>query len=269
MSREDVQLANAVSELQFLHGEPDRILGTVYASSGFRYVDIPDFSLEQSAAWSEVLEARKKTTTPEGKESKTLVQRINGRTLQWGLNWALIKITHPRSVRNVLAKISSSVKMKKNSEVTAYQHLDAYKGYDVAKIGWTSGWTTGKVNAIGSHLCQRKDTASVVPILFGEGNDRFDDVVLVFGFLADGDLGNFLAGGDSGCVVLLNQETNGEDTGAVAVGLGFGGNDGTRAFYMAPMPHVIRNIQKIIGTKVVGFEERGAAEGRELYGVHD
>jgi hypothetical protein len=133
MSREDVQLANAVSELQFLHGEPDRILGTVYASSGFRYVDIPDFSLEQSAAWSEVLEARKKTTTPEGKESKTLVQRINGRTLQWGLNWALIKITHPRSVRNVLAKISSSVKMKKNSEVTAYQHLDAYKGYDVAK----------------------------------------------------------------------------------------------------------------------------------------
>jgi hypothetical protein len=187
-----------------------------------------------------------------------MVERINGRILGWGLNWALIKTIASRKIINLVTNTPSAVKIKLNTMIDGWQYLRPENGYAVAKVGRTTGWTTGKINTIGSIVRIRDNYFLVVPVEFKREERKFDDVALVFGILADDGIVAFIAPGDSGSVVLHNEEEG------MALGLGFAGNSATFLSYMMPMGHVIRDIESITGAKVVNFPNRGTLEGKDL-----
>lgn len=83
-------------------------------------------------------------------------------------------------------------------------------------------------------------------------------MVLTFGSLADEETVPFIAGGDSGSVVLHNANE------AMVLGPGFAGNSATSLSYTMPMEHIIHDIKTIIGAKVVILQACGTMEGQDL-----
>jgi hypothetical protein len=145
-----------------------------------------------------------------------------------------------------------------------YKEINHNKNYRVAKVGRTCTWTSGRINAIARYLKLRseRDRSSIIPIEFKENEGRWDDVVLAVGIISDHDHTEFTEGGDSGSVVLLNENDDERKARAVTVGLGFASNDKTWVSYMTPMPLVFQNIENVMGAKVVCPVSRGHSGGR-------
>jgi hypothetical protein len=148
----------------------------------------------------------------------------------------------------------SRVAIEEGARTDIYRKIHPNRSYEVAKVGRTTGWTTGKINAIGSYLNLRKDSASALRTEFKQ---LFADVVLAIGILSNHDLYEFLEGSDSGSVVLLNEP----GVQASVVGLGFAANDSTMVSYMTPMSLVVRDIAKITGCEIVEPVEAEDAQG--------
>jgi hypothetical protein len=148
----------------------------------------------------------------------------------------------------------ANIKLSEAASVETHRHVDPCRIHEVVEYGRTSGWSTGKISAIGSYLNLRNDTNSVVPTEFRE---HPGDIVLAIGILTNRSDKEFIQPGDSGSVVLLNES----GVQAAAVGLGFAANEATNMSYMTPMGLVIRDIESITGAKVVQPESTAEAKG--------
>ncbi|PSN71736.1 hypothetical protein BS50DRAFT_629873 [Corynespora cassiicola Philippines] len=223
----------------------DRAIGHLFSASGFRVTPNQRFTQEQAVKLSRVLEPG--VTTPTGqKTAPSLRQEIDGKTLQWGLNWSLARVSPSHQLSRLTPlNTGRATRVPDLLEASQYCSIDPNKSYDVAKIGRTSGWTSGKINNIGSRLNLRVDHISVVPT---ELKHRYGTVILSYGVVVDERFPEFLEPGDSGSAVLLKDRSKKQ---ATIVGLGFAGNSRTRISYMQPMDLVVKDIEEITGCKVV------------------
>jgi hypothetical protein len=174
----------------------------------------------------------------------------------------MIKLKPSRSVSNLTSFDRGITEIPTALVVEAYKQLNHNENYRVAKVGRTSTWTSGRINAITSYLKLRSERhrSSIIPIEFKEDEGRWDDVVLAVGIISDHDRTEFLEGGDSGSVVLLNEKDAEKKARAMTVSLGFAWNDKTWVSYMTPMSLVFRNIKDVTGTTVVTPIAGGTAE---------
>ncbi|KAJ4371127.1 hypothetical protein N0V83_004343 [Neocucurbitaria cava] len=234
---------------------PDRYLGAVWASSGHRTAPNTTYTTEQARRWSRIRNTNETCQhTNIRNQEASLAELINGSTLEWGLNWALIKVQAPRSLSSDVPASGSRVHIPEGALCTRYGDIQPERCYSVAKLGRTTGWTTGEVNQIESLVHLRYDNTSVVPI---DLRKRFGKIVLAYAIVSDVEQKDFIAGGDSGSVVLLN-ERNPE---ATMLGLGFASNKATFVGYMLPMSHIIEDIERVTSSKVTMPERVAMASG--------
>jgi hypothetical protein len=224
--------------------EDARLLGHILATSGYRGVQNPRYNAEQVKKFSKVRDLKHMQTKA---AEKSLAERIQGQTLDWGVDWALVR-TDSRQVSRDTPRFAPMIRVPHFATADEYQILDPKKSYKVAKFGRTSKWTTGKIGRIGSVLNLRYDRISVVP---AEIKTQFGKIVLAYGILSDDKNGKFLAPGDSGSLILLQAPTvvDGEKK-ATIVGLGFAANPYSLVSYMAPMDLVIKYIEYVTGCTV-------------------
>ncbi|KAE8863456.1 hypothetical protein PTNB73_06663 [Pyrenophora teres f. teres] len=223
---QEALIRNASFPVKFFQTNPSKLLGVVYASSGFRKSKNPGCS-----------------------------EGLDG-DLDWAFNWALIRLQSPRNASNHVLADRPKLRLHHTCEVKSYKHLLPSQNYDVVKIGSGTHWTTGKVSAIPSVLNYRNCGPSSVPV--GSKEDKLDGIMFAFGIRSDRDLIGFIESRDTGSVVLLNRDGN--ELGASAVGLAFGANDAASMAYMTPIAHVFGDIEKVTGGKIVGMRDGGMAE---------
>ncbi|EFQ86559.1 hypothetical protein PTT_18188 [Pyrenophora teres f. teres 0-1] len=218
------------ADLKKLHNNPNRLLGTVWATSGYRVCNKAGYSSTDMMDFSSVDKER-------DKDMPCLQTLIDGRTLSFGLNWALVKLAENRGIVGVPYK---------------YTRIEPNKTYPVLKKGRTTNWTEGTISRIGSLLNIRKDDVNVMPVdlrgRFGETNG----VMLAYGIFNGKKSGYFMESGDSGsCVMLAESGTKFADDNEIAVGLLFASNEWTRVSYMIPMDLVIQDIEDVTGHTVI------------------
>ncbi|KAF2256195.1 hypothetical protein BU26DRAFT_412548 [Trematosphaeria pertusa] len=237
-----------------------RTLGTVYASSGWRTVENEQYDEDKVRQWSTVRDESSDKIRPLGKDPEETMAKMIGddKLLQWAVDWSLVQIASPRVLLPTVPTVSTAVQLSTNSIASQWAILDPEKSYPVAKIGRTTGWTTGKINAVASILQLRHDRSSVVPV---DLRHRFGRPILSYGILASGER-DFLAPGDSGSAILLDKpQEQGDDSTSCIVGLGFASNRATLVSYMMPMELVVADIEKVTGGQVLKPTYSGKAAG--------
>jgi hypothetical protein len=78
-------LQKAQTDLDFLRAEPDRSIGSVFASSSYRMIENIDYSTDQVAQWSKVLDLPPPPASTDVAGQASLAQMIDERILQWSL----------------------------------------------------------------------------------------------------------------------------------------------------------------------------------------
>jgi hypothetical protein len=195
----------------------------------------------------------------DGTMPPSLAEKINGRTIDFGLNWAVIKLANNRTLSNRTPQRSSGVKVPTGAQVSRYTHIRHDISYDVAKKGRTTGWTHGKVSEIGSLLNLRPaDRTSVIPVDLAERFGQTNAIMLAFGVIDDRKRAEFMLCGDSGSCVLLNES----NPKATIVGLLYASNEHTHVSYMIPFDLVVRDIehvtsQTVVQPEFVDYDTRG------------
>ncbi|CAE7020408.1 hypothetical protein PTTW11_03059 [Pyrenophora teres f. teres] len=178
----------------------------------------------------------------------SLAEKINGRTLDFGLNWAVIKLAKNRTLSDRTPPRSSGVKIPTRAQVGRYAHIRHNVSYNVAKKGRTTGWTYGKVSEIGSLLNLRPaDGTSIIPVDLADRYGQTNAIMLAFGVIDDRKREEFMSSGDSGSCVLLNES----NPKATIVGLLYASNEYTHVSYMIPFDFVVRDIEHVTGQTVV------------------
>jgi hypothetical protein len=251
------RLNAAQSNLDFLERskKEDRRLGTMFSVSGYRAREHHMYTKTQTTKLSKIRDTNLDKSMDGQKEDKSLAQKRNGKTLQWGLNWALIRLDPARrSMSNKTPTPMAAVSIPSSATVSRFGPMNSEHCYQVTKHGRTTGWTTGVVSKIGSFLHLRYDKHSVIP---ADLDHRFGTIVLAFVVLSSSRHREFLAPGDSGSVILANKD--GHD--ATVLGLGFAANSATLVSYMTPFDLVVADIEHVTGYKVKMPEYHEASLG--------
>jgi hypothetical protein len=95
-----------------LNSNPDRLLGTVLASSGFRVGKNTDYTLAETEEFSKVAHVPNYAFRhKDGNMPPSLAEKINGRIIDFGLNWAVIKLAKNRTLSDRTPQRSSGVKV--------------------------------------------------------------------------------------------------------------------------------------------------------------
>ncbi|PSN68764.1 hypothetical protein BS50DRAFT_632642 [Corynespora cassiicola Philippines] len=181
----------------------------------------------------------------------------------WILDWCLVQPDGARTIESQIRTVDDFVKIPKGAAISKYQSISATETYEVVKFGRSSGWTRGTIaglsmvnpdqeNSLVHSAILDPESPSIANILM----DVLDaptlkdhQYVLCHSMISsDRSKRRFLLPGDSGCLVLLNQDIEGA---AVAVGLGFAENKATGAAYMIPMDIVFQDIESVCGGRVV------------------
>ncbi|KAH7562998.1 hypothetical protein J3E72DRAFT_186700 [Bipolaris maydis] len=244
------KLRQLTADYTILNNNPDRLLGTVFASSGFRACNNTDYTTIHRKSFSQVV-------STDNTSSLSLQTQINGRTLDFGLNWALVKLAADRELSDYTNNVPPHIKVPTSAKVRQYTQIKHNQSYSVTKKGRTTGWTKGKISRIGSLLNLGNDDINVIPASlshrFGENNN----VILAFGVVHEQRYKDFMQGGDSGSCVLLNEV----NSNATIVGLLFASNECSQVSYMMPIDLVIRDIeyvtrQKVTQPKFIEYDKR-------------
>jgi hypothetical protein len=226
----------------------DRLLGTVLASSGFRVCNNNDCSPAEARTLSEVAHVPNYASRhTDGTTPPSLAEKINGRTISFGLDWAVIKLADNRALSDRTPERSSGVRVPSGARVSQYTHIQHNQSYKVTKKGRTTGWTYGQVSEIGSLLNLRHDKSSIIPVDMGERFGQTNAVMLAYGVIHDRKDKEFMLAGDSGSCVILNER----NFKATIVGLLYASNEYTRVSYMIPFDLVVRDIEHVTGQTVV------------------
>ncbi|KAJ5051213.1 hypothetical protein J3E74DRAFT_469662 [Bipolaris maydis] len=233
---ENQMLQKHIADYKILNDNPNRLFGTVFASSGE--------SFSQVASIDNI-------------SSPSLHTRINGRTLDFGLNWALVKLATDRQLADYITGVPLHIKIPTSASATRYTQVKHDRSYNVVKKGRSTGWTVGKISRIGSLLNLRNDNTNIVPVDLSHRYGAANDVILAFGVVHEQKHKDFMRGGDSGSCVLLNED----NATATMVGLLFASNEFTRVSYMMPIDLVIRDIeyvtrQKVTQPKFIEYDKR-------------
>jgi hypothetical protein len=215
-----------------------RDIGTVYAESDFRIRDNP-----MVAGASQDLE-----------ESEEMPQNQ-----KWLLDWGLIQMEPSKAISSKLPKICFNEHTENTQEtylttgfdVTEYASISPGQNLHVMKRGRTTGWNQGVISAVKSiHRHEEmKGAKKVRSTIVRDGIEGGFHNIVCYSILVPGDESHelFLKAGDSGSLILLNEQS----TPGVIVGLGFGSNRSTYASYMVPMDLVLDDIKESTGMEVL------------------
>ncbi|EMD86568.1 hypothetical protein COCC4DRAFT_200423 [Bipolaris maydis ATCC 48331] len=247
---ENQMLQKHIADYKILNDNPNRLFGTVFASSGFRICNNTNYTIAQRESFSQV-------ASIDNISSPSLHTRINGRTLDFGLNWALVKLATDRQLADYITGVPLHIKIPTSASATRYTQVKHDRSYNVVKKGRSTGWTVGKISRIGSLLNLRNDNTNIVPVDLSHRYGAANDVILAFGVVHEQKHKDFMRGGDSGSCVLLNED----NATATMVGLLFASNEFTRVSYMMPIDLVIRDIeyvtrQKVTQPKFIEYDKR-------------
>lgn len=231
--------------------EFDRKIGNVFASSGRRVEKHTRYDDAEIQGWS--------VYCPEQESSPTLPPHV---TLEWLLDWGLVKITAERFMKTDIPETVPNVWLKRGNQADTYCNIDPFQNYDVAKVGRTSRWTPGKISAVPSVINwpseyqQRRPSVATVSIGGRIG--------LCHTIVNEENEARMIEKGDSGCLVLLDQDTEkGMDGKALIVGLGFGHASHRLVSYMIPFDLVVEDIERVTKMKVQIPYYGGLAAGSE------
>lgn len=139
----------------------DRTFGLAYATSVWRLVDNSRHTPETTKKWTRINSTENDTSTKN--DEKTLKELIGQQQmLPWYMDWALIEVSPHRQIDsyNFVPRSNDFHDLR----ATAYIRIDPERAYNVAKVGRTSGRTTGRINRIASVLNLRCDKSSIVPV---------------------------------------------------------------------------------------------------------
>jgi hypothetical protein len=210
--------------------QSSRDFGTLFASSGPRVMERPEFLREPSSA------------QPKGKAASTNVNFL--------LDWALLEIAPSRSVENTLPNTG----MRPNATTThlvegqlcnTWTPLDSGKTHikrdevQVAKYGRTTGYTFGTINCALTKINPEIDSSWEN---FGKVYHLDNSTVGVCYSIIRRGKSDFVDSGDSGSVVVH------DDTGTW-LGLLFGEN-ASGSGLMLPMDLILKDIQNVTGLAV-------------------
>jgi hypothetical protein len=211
--------------------QSSRDFGTLFASSGPRISERPEFLQEPGSA------------QPKGKGASANVKFL--------LNWALLEITPSRSVVNRLPKTG----MKTNGATThlvegqlcnTWTLLDSGKTYmkrdevEVVKHGRTTGYTFGTINCALTKINLECDSSWKD---LREVHRLSNSKVGVCYSIAKRGKNDFVDSGDSGSVVV-------HDGTGTWLGLLFG-ESATGSGLMLPMDLIIKDIENVTGLVVI------------------
>jgi hypothetical protein len=119
----------------------NRLLRTVLASSGFRVCKNTDYSLAETETFSKVAHVpnyafrHKNGTVPLSRAEK-----INGRTLDFGLNWAVIKLAKNRKLSDQTPQRSSGVQVPTGAHESARRPQIWRELWPETGTGWKHNW---------------------------------------------------------------------------------------------------------------------------------
>jgi hypothetical protein len=198
----------------------DSTLGHVFATSGFGIRENDRYDIDITKRWSQ------KTSEP------------NNDLLGWDVDWCLVKPSSDRSISPMVEDITHGVKVAAGATASAWVSIDTDSDYNVVKIGRSTRWTTGIINAIESVVACRTETPHGKHTLCHAVHHTHNK--------------DFGWSGDSGSLILLDQADDEKVPGeAQIVGLLFGDNRYTKLCYMAPIDLIIDDIERVTGGKVV------------------
>ncbi|KAF2726806.1 hypothetical protein EJ04DRAFT_570943 [Polyplosphaeria fusca] len=212
----------------------DRILGSVYATSGF-------------------------TTWPPIDHSNA--------SRSWALDWCLIRLQDKLRLKNLPEDVPQDVEIKNTVPIRFWARFSKYDKYEVLKRGRSTEWTRGTINRVNSWI---NPVAGLPQLHSGESTG---DQLTIPGFFDNKPMTahtivseqnlpqnsqfftEFTEKGDSGSFVLLNKKVDGpqEAPPGTILGLFFANND--YVSYMIPIELVVKSISAVTGGNVVQPQE--------------
>jgi hypothetical protein len=210
--------------------QSSRDFGTLFASSGPRVMERPEFLREPGSA------------QPKGKAASTNVNFL--------LDWALLEIAPSRSVENRLPEtgmrpITTTTHLLGGLLCNTWTPLDSGKTYikrnavKVAKYGRTTCYTFGEINRALTKINPKIDSSWEN---FGKVYHLDNSTVGVCYSIISREKSDFVDSGDSGSVVVH------DDTGTW-LGLLFG-QSSSGSGLMLPMDLILKDIQNVTGLTV-------------------
>ncbi|KAF2727873.1 hypothetical protein EJ04DRAFT_570004 [Polyplosphaeria fusca] len=228
MERHRIKLKPKQSDLNKVMSH-DRLLGTIFATSGF-------------------------TTWPPADQTNT------SSPISWGLDWCLIRLGDKVRLSNLSESLPEDVEIKR-IPISFWARVDPAKTYAVIKRGRTTAWTKGVISAIdssinpgnGLHQLRRGEST----IFHDTINPFFMDKTVMMHTIVSTSKGNphFIQKGDSGSTVLLNEKAEGPQKIPPGTTLGMVFATNRLVTYMIPMEIVIKSIESVTGGKVVQPQE--------------
>jgi hypothetical protein len=196
----------------------DRAVGTVYAASGTRDKDVEPISSKTGFAFD--------------------------------MDWALVLLLGAQSLSAEIPTPPPHLNISRGAEISCWKRIEPETNYRIAKVGRSSRWTRGTINAAQSCIHIKNKTTSLAQV-FG-GSLAFTLVSYERGEMV-------ISPGDSGSLILLDAREDGGT--AAAVGVGFSGNEGSGVSYMTSLQMIIDDIEEVTGGKVTFPELAGDAVG--------
>ncbi|KAI4615309.1 uncharacterized protein J4E87_009202 [Alternaria ethzedia] len=214
--------------------EASNVAGTTWASSAKTSRPHPRYTAKQHENWTE--------------QSRSTNDTTEGPALEWDIDWSLFSIDAPRLAVSKTPRSTDHRHSASDSEISEWGSIQEDRSYEVVKIGRTSGWTRGVVNRAMSILNTSVHAFKEVNNTGGK-TDTFKPVLChsIVSTMRDG--APFISPGDSGSLILLNEER--QDNQACIVGLAIGGNKTTNIGYMAPIDLILMDIEEKVQGKVV------------------
>lgn len=286
--------------IQLKATKADRLLGTVWASSGLRTIPNPKFTDAETQYFSTVFDTddeklphkRNPKNPPLKKLIESHLATVGKRNkestcdgaLEWYTDWCLIKVASSRQLLpHMPMHLPRQVLIYPEAKADRYASIIPGAVYEVTKRGRTSNWTTGHINGAASYVnLLREDEIAIAPVNL---THRYGGrVALAYAIVSSSSHQDFIASGDSGCAVLLNRgrpnlrhcppgQKQGSRPGtirphdphAIIVGTGFASDGSTMLSYMVPIDRGVRDIERVTGAKVITPVFDGLAVGDDVW----
>lgn len=150
-----------------------------------------------------------------------------GQDRDWALDWSLTRLTSPRTLKN-----NSKNHMGEKSDFDFWQKVFP-QGRQVTKLGRSTGWTMGTVNAIAA-VFSKEDTTYKKRVFAWPAVAKFGS--------------QFAIPGDSGSVV---YDAEMHYTTGNWIGLLFAANEATGVGYFTPIDVIFDDIAAVTGCEIV------------------
>lgn len=212
----------------------NRLFGTIFATSGF---------------------------TTRSSISHSGVSRNFHQLLSWALDWCLIRLGSKVKLSSEPPEFPANKDIEVSSPLRIWKRVDPLANPHVKKRGRSTGWTRGRITAIDSSINPGNGLPQLQlgkPTVIEEKiYNLFGNKIVAAHSVVSQEIGNlcFVQNGDSGSIVLFNENTEKpeEIPPGTILGMIYASND--LVSYMMPMEIVVDSIEAVTGGKVVEPQE--------------